>query len=246
MGDPTIYDEHVAFYLDFVDRALAATPSLLHLLLDAIERSAGDRLVGGRVCDIACGEGYVSRALVARGAASSVAIDISRALIDEARRRTDDDRITFEVGDGQSLEGIADASIDVAVCQMAIMDIPDHRAAFAAAARVVRPGGAYLLSLVHPCFEAPFHEPELPHWVRDTDGNPTAVLIHRYATEGHFFAGSGGGVRGHVGSYHRMLSTYVNDLVDAGFDLTRVEEPVGDAGFAAEVPRVLFLASARR
>lgn len=246
MSQPTIYDEQVAFYLEFVDRNLAAEPSLLLGLVDAVARLAGDRLPGGRVCDIACGEGYVSRALVERGAASSIAVDISSALIEAARRRTNDDRITFEVGDAQTLATVPDASIDVAVCQMAIMDIPDHRAAFDAAARVVRPGGAYVLTLVHPCFEGPFDEPALPHWQRDADGNPTALLVHRYATEGHWHAGTGGGVRSHVGSHHRMLSTYVNDLLDAGFVLTRVEEPLGDRGFLAEVPRLMLLASARR
>ena len=72
------------------------------------------------------------------------------------------------------------------------------------------------------------------------------MLIHRYATEGHWGAGDGGGVRSKVGSHHRMLSTYLNDLLAAGFALTGMEEPGAGAGLTGEVPRVLVRASARR
>ncbi|WP_437801151.1 hypothetical protein [Sorangium sp. So ce693] len=71
------------------------------------------------------------------------------------------------------------------------------------------------------------------------------VVIRRYASEGHFNSG-GDGVRGHMGSYHRMLSTYVNDLIRAGFVLERLEEPLdGPANGAlfSEVPMVLVVAA---
>ena len=77
----------------------------------------------------------------------------------------------------------------------------------------------------------------------DESGERVAVLAWRYATEGHFMSG-GTGVRGHVGSYHRMLSTYVNDLIAAGFRLDRIEEPVWDVrGLFSQVPIVVILAA---
>ena len=79
----------------------------------------------------------------------------------------------------------------------------------------------------------------------EVTGNSIGVVIRRYASEGHFNSG-GDGVRGHMGSYHRMLSSYVNDLIAAGFVLERLEEPVdGPANGAlfAEVPMVLVVAA---
>ena len=58
-----------------------------------------------------------------------------------------------------------------------------------------------------------------------------------HATEGYWQSG-GTGVRGHMGAYHRMLSTLVNDLIAAGFVLQRMVEPVGDnGGLASQVQK---------
>ena len=38
-------------------------------------------------------------------------------------------------------------------------------------------------------------------------------MIRHYSVEGHWKPEGERGVRGHVGSYHRTLSTYLNDLV---------------------------------
>jgi hypothetical protein len=50
------------------------------------------------------------------------------------------------------------------------------------------------------------------------------------------------GVRGHMGAYHRMVSTYVNDLITAGFRLERLEEPlVAGGGLMGMVPKVMVV-----
>jgi hypothetical protein len=49
-----------------------------------------------------------------------------------------------------------------------------------------------------------------------------------------------------MGSYHRMLSTYVNDLIRVGFVLERLEEPLdgpANGELFSEVPMVLVLAA---
>lgn len=70
----TVYDEHVRFYVDFVDRGLADKNDFRHVLLERFESILARRLIGARVCDIACGEGYLSRFL---GAAAARLIRIS-------------------------------------------------------------------------------------------------------------------------------------------------------------------------
>ena len=130
---------------------------------------------------------------------------------------------------------------DIVLSQMAIMDIPDHRAFFRSVRRVLMPNGIFVFSLLHPCFETPFDVPDQPQFLVDAHNTPIAGIVHRYATEGYWQSG-GTGVRGHMGAYHRTLSTLFNDLLTAGFLLEKLEEPVlGDNVIAAEVPRVLLV-----
>ena len=102
----------------------------------------------------------------------------------------------------------------------------------------------FVFSCLHPCFQSPTNIPEGEEpFLRDADGQPIAVLAWRYTSEGHFMSG-GDGVRGHMGSYHRMLSTYVNDLQDNGFRLERMEEPVWDVpSVLSRVPIVMVISA---
>ena len=241
----TIYDEHVRMYVEFVDRVLAQEPSLFGHMLSVFETMLAGRLKDARVLDVACGEGYLSRFLALLGPRSVVGVDISSALIEIARERaTDAPSVTFHVEDAQELASIQDASIDVAVSQMALMDVADHRALFAAVRRVLAHGGAFVFSLLHPCFESPYGPDDDPsRFLTDDDGAFTANVVRLYATEGHWKSPSEG-VRGSVGSHHRMLSTYLNDLLACGFRLERIEEPVSDVpGLFSQVPRVMIVAA---
>lgn len=244
IGEPdSVYDAHARLYIDFVDRVLEAEPSLFGILAASVERLIGPRLRGARICDVACGEGYLSRYLIERGASSVVGVDQSYELITEARRRSSHSALRFETGDAQRLASVDDCSIDVAVCQMAIMDIADHRAAFAAVRRILRPSGVYVLSLLHPCFEGPYCPPNEPQFLLDDEGRPSAVAVRRYGTEGYWRA-DGAGLRGYVGSYHRMVSTYINGLITSGLQLEYVEEPLPAIdGLVSQVPRVMVIAA---
>ena len=241
MANGTIYDEHVQFYVDFVDRGLADPADLRHSLLARFKEIVGAHLPGALVCDVACGEGYLGRFLGRLGPREVIGVDISAQLIDEARRRCDGDNLTYRVDDAQRLATIADGSMDLVVSQLAIMDIADHRAMFRAVRRILKDEGLFVFSLLHPCFEGPFRAPDESQFLLDASATAVAVVVRRYATEGHWQSG-GTGVRGHMGAYHRMLSTLVNDLIAAGFSLQRMDEPVGDGhGLGGQVPRSLLL-----
>jgi SAM-dependent methyltransferase len=241
----TIYDENVQMYLDFIDHALAEEPSFYIEVAKIIQRVVGDRLRGARVLDVACGEGYLSRFLAPLGPRTITAVDLSERLIDVARERTDAPNVSFTVDDARALTSVDDASMDVVVSQVAMQDIADHAATFGAVRRVIAPGGIFVFSMLHPCFQSPTNIPEGHEpFLLDETGERIAVLAWRYASEGYFMSG-GTGVRGTMGSYHRMLSTYLNDLRASGFRLERVEEPVfGEApGVLAHVPIVMIVAA---
>ena len=238
-----IYDKHVQFYIDFVDRSLVDKNGLWHVLLSRFKEILVNHLKGARVCDIACGEGYLSRFLGQFGAQDVIGIDISAELIDAATRRKNGPNLSYRVDDAQYLRTFADASIDIAVSQLAIMDIPDHRAMFRSVHRVLKVGGIFMFSLLHPCFESPFQVPDKPQFLLDENGNAVAYIVHQYVREGLWHS-NGTGVRGHMGAYHRTLATLINDLLAAGFVLEKLDEPVieGDSLFS-RVPRALLVAT---
>lgn len=244
MAGQTVYDEHVQMYLDFIDNALAQEPSLYLTLCDVFRRLLGDRLHDARMLDLACGEGYMSRYFAALGPRTIAAVDLSERLIEVARERCDAPNVSFAVDDARTLSTVEDASIDIVVSQMAMMDIADHVATFRAVRRALVDGGAFAFSVLHPCFQSPTNIPEGQEpFLLDEDGQRIAVLAWRYTPEGYFVSG-GTGVRGHMGSYHRTMSTYLNDLQDSGFRLDRLEEPVFDVpNVLRHVPIVMVVAA---
>ncbi len=240
-----MYDQHARFYVDFVDSGLRDPRDLGHRLIQRFEAEIGERMRDASVLDVACGEGYLSRHFATLNPRQIVGVDLSAALIEVARQRNVSPLSTFRVDDAQRLATIADATIDVALSQLALMDIADHRAVFGAVHRVLKPGGTFAFSLLHPCFEGPFRLPDEPQFIKDESGADVAVAVRRYVAEGHWQSG-GTGVRGHMGAYHRTLSTLINDLISGGFVLERLDEPVSDGeGLHSQVPRSLLVIARR-
>src|SRR5271168_3378978 len=98
---------------------------------------------------------------------------------------------------------------------MALMDIDDLAGALATVTAVLRPGGWFVASIVHPCF--PGSQKGLSSW-SPAEG---------YDREGWWISPdhNPGGARVRVGATHRKLSTVLNALLDAGLDTERLAEP---------------------
>jgi 2-polyprenyl-3-methyl-5-hydroxy-6-metoxy-1,4-benzoquinol methylase len=196
-------------------------------------------VAGARICDLACGEGRVARYLADMGA-RVVGIDLSAKLLEIARRHeaAGPRGVEYRHADARGLPGALDSAFDGVVCNMALMDIADLEPALQSVARILRPRGWFVFSILHPCTNtARSGEMATPEGV--------GRFIGRYFSEGHWRSDTRTGPPGKVGAYHRTLSTYVNALTDAGFALERMREPQADGSLAerwpgwAEAPAVL-------
>ena len=190
------------------------------------------------VLDLACGNGYVARKL-ARSGARVTGVDASLAMIERALAREERDPlgIAYHVADAARMDVLGDATFDVVVCNMALMDMPNAEGALREAARVLKPWGRIVASMVHPCFDLG----EDSGWVVEKVGPSTTVFrkVSRYRAASPKRAHWRGEAERiwFTTSYHRPLSWYFRALRNAGFVVSTFEEPEPTEEFKVESPQ---------
>jgi ubiquinone/menaquinone biosynthesis C-methylase UbiE len=209
------YDNIAEWYDKAIREGVLAGDTALPALLDL----AGE-VQGLQLCDLACGQGRVTRELAQRGA-TVLGVDLSGKLLELARKQEQavPSGITYRQGDARTLEGLADGRFDGITCHLALMDIDDLAATFRAVRRALKSDGWFVFSITHPCFQTP-----RSRWTKPAK-ETIAREVEAYFEEGFWRSDNPHGVRGQVGAYHRMLSTYLNNLIEAGLQLERMVEP---------------------
>ena len=162
-------------------------------------------LAGTTVLDAGCGSGAQCEWLANEGA-DVVGVDVSPAMVAEARRRCGD-RAALGVADLAEPLAIEPGSIDGITCSLVLHYLRNWEVALHSFATVLRPGGWVVLSLDHP-FGPPlpgqrggYFDTEL---VSDTWTKDGVTVIQ------HF--------------WRRPLSSVVDGFADAGFAVERLAE----------------------
>ncbi len=199
-------------------------------ILQQLQQNSSD-LNHARILDIGCGPGELSYRISLQGAGVT-GIDLSYKLLEYARERSD--QVTWIQDDAMHLHHIQDSTYDFVVSSVMLMDVPDHRAVFNSAYRVLKPNGIMIWVIMHPCFQSPFSHPL-------GDGSRKVMQY-----EAQFWKSEGvGTIRSTLGAYHRTLSQYLNDFMTSGFSLLRVDEPERDNKTVDGLPS-LFAAVGRK
>jgi ubiquinone/menaquinone biosynthesis C-methylase UbiE len=127
------------FFIHFLDEANEVAKTGKPLIIEALRLGAGQI-----VLDLGCGTGadVIDIAKLVGPDGRVVGLDVSEALISEARRRWGDSELPIEflIGDAQELE-FDDASFDACRTERMLMHVPDEQRALAEMVRVTRPGG---------------------------------------------------------------------------------------------------------
>jgi SAM-dependent methyltransferase len=137
----------------------------------------------GRTLEVGCGEGRVTRDLVARGHRVT-ALDASPTLLRAAAERDPDGE--YVLGDAEALP-LDDGVFDLVVAYNVLTDVADMPATVAEAARVLAPGGRFCACVTHPLqtagdWEDGLEAPDAP----DGPGAPRFVIDRSYLDSAPF------------------------------------------------------------
>ena len=197
---------------------------------------AQERLLGLRrdeqVLEVACGNGNFARRMAKRGA-KVIASDFSEVFIDLARARTVEytDLIDYRVidaTDSEQLLALGERRFDAAVCTMAMFDMSAIEPTVTSLARLLKPDGRFVFSVIHPCFDSP-SVTKVAETEEAEDGDIVTTYSVKVADYITPFSGKGTGVRGEPAAhwlFHRPLSMLLGSCFEAGFVLDGMEEPV--------------------
>ncbi len=152
-------EERARLVREMFDR-IAARYELLNTLMTAgLHRIWNNKAVqatglreGGRVLDLACGTGSLTRDLAKKAGPTGyvLGMDFSREMLLAAEARPVP-TVEYRLGDATDLTGVPDNSFDAATIAYGARNIPDLDALFSEMARVVRPGGRVIcLEIARP------------------------------------------------------------------------------------------------
>ncbi|MFF2885793.1 class I SAM-dependent methyltransferase [Paenibacillus sp. NPDC057967] len=174
-------------------------------------------LEGKRVLDLGCGYGWHCRYAREMGAESVVGVDLSDNMLARAREMTDDPHIEYRrlaIEDFDFEEG----QFDVILSSLALHYVESIELTCRKVYQSLALGGAFVFSVEHPVFTARAEQ----DWHYGPEGQRLHWPLDDYQEEGLREAR----FLGHdVMKYHRTVATFMNNLIEAGFAITKVAEP---------------------
>ena len=178
-----------------------------------------------RVLDVGCGEGQMARRVAALGA-EVVGVDGSWAQIAEARRRGGGP--TYLRGTATALP-VASGSVDAVTACLVLEHVEPFEPAIDEIARVIVPGGCFVLFLNHPLLQAPGSG-----WVDDHILGEQYWRLGPYLPDDESMEEVAPGVR--LPFMHRPLGRYINVMAERGLLIEHMDEPPPSPGFVARAP----------
>jgi SAM-dependent methyltransferase len=219
-----------------------ADPEYVEQILPLVDR----HLAGiARVLDVGCGEGQVARRVSAHGAGFVAGVDPTAAQLAVARERGGGPCYTRALAEALPW---ANGSFDAAVVCLVLEHVDPFEPAIAEIARVLVPGGRFVVLLNHPLLQTPDsgfvidHEMDEQYW-----------RLGAYLRDDRAMEEVAPGVE--LTFLHRPLYRYVNCLADHGFLIEHMDEPAPPTGFldrapeyahAATIPRLLTLVTRKQ
>ena len=157
------------------------------------------------ILDIGCGEGWLSRALAARGVEKVYGVDVVPSLIEQARAAGGGE---FKVASYEEIaRGALDIRVDVAVANFALIGKEAVDDLIRASPQLLNPGGALVVQTLHPVIG-------------------TGDLPYEDGWRKGSWAGFSEDFSDPAPWYFRTLETWVALIASSGLKLIEMREPV--------------------
>ena len=209
------YETMAEYYFECVDtkpfNAYYERPATLSLLPD---------VAGKKVLDAGCAAGWYSNWLLTKGA-SVTAIDFSPRMIEMTKKRIGDRADIIRADLNEPLDFIKDKSIDIILSSLTLHYVRDWNLVMAEFNRVLKPFGSLILSVHHPFMDFTYFNRE--------NYFLTEIIEDEWET-------NKGKVK--VQFYRRPLSKIVSPVLDKGFTIEKLIEPMPTEKFKELHPKV--------
>jgi SAM-dependent methyltransferase len=209
------YQQMADYYFSYVDtkpfNAYYERPGTLALLPE---------VKGKRVLDAGCAAGWYTAWLLDHGA-QVTAVDLSPNMVERTHRRVGELARILQADLNLPLDDLADASFDVVLSSLTLHYLKDWTEVLSEFRRILVPGGTLVFSVHHPFMDFTVFKREnyfLTELLED-EWNTTSGLV-----KVHF--------------YRRPLSRIVTAVLEAGFLLEKLSEPMPTEEFRAAQPEV--------
>lgn len=182
-------------------------------------------LAGKRVLDLGCGVGDHLQVYLQRGASQVVGLDLSQSMLKQAEIHFanagwDRTAYRFYHGSMAELEQVEESAFDVITSSFAFHYIADFPALLAQIHAKLADNGVLIFSQEHPIVTS-YREGH--RWEKNAEKQQVAYRLNFYRDEGererNWF-------KQPFKTYHRTMATIFNQLIQAGFSLEQVEEPM--------------------
>jgi SAM-dependent methyltransferase len=174
------YDRWAATYEDTVEDAMDIA------LLERLGVEWGDV---GRAADLGCGTGRTGEWLAAQGVGEIDGVDLSPAMLAAARARG----VYASLREGEvAATGLDSGAYGIVTCCLVDEHIADLRPLYGEAARLLAPGGHFVLVGIHPHFVVAAGMPT--HFDDAESGGPVAIETHVHLLGEQIAAGLGAGL----------------------------------------------------
>jgi ubiquinone/menaquinone biosynthesis C-methylase UbiE len=195
-----------------------------HIINPCLIELMGD-VTGKIVLDLGCGEGHLARRLVDKTSRHIriTAVDASAKMIAIAKEKSQgyENCVTFQHADAGDLAEVRNDCFDIAICNMALMDIKNYRQAIREVSRTLKSGGVFAFSILHPCFFTPGSE-----WLQDPNGGITGWKVDDYHSGLAWKWPVKSKMNEATYHFHRTLEDYCAILAECSFAIVAVREPI--------------------
>ena len=189
---------------------------------------------GKRILDLGCGYGENDKYCIGLGVKEILGIDISKHMIKIAKENNNDENIKYKVMAMENINEIEE-KFDIVISSLAFHYVKDYEKLINDIYNLLNDDGILIFSIDHPLRIASKFETWMKKNYTKINGK-WFLLVSDYNREG-IREKEWNGVM--VKRYHRNFSSLINGLVNSGFKIDKILEPIPDEKAIKIIPKYI-------